>query len=142
MLTKAQIIWSLIGAATGTTAFQAYQHRQDLLRAAEAELPIAIADSLEALVPPDSSLIEWDDKEPGLKEKLAGYLDSMRSALTESNAKSCEGYCDVRRDKCVKMANRDADLVRICQDERNLCFTGCHADESTAAKGSNPTWPD
>jgi hypothetical protein len=137
MWSKAQIIWTLIGAATGTTAYQAYEHRQELIDAAGEELTIAVSDSLENLAPPDSSLAppDWNAEEgKSLAQTVSGYLDSARGALQASHAKTCEGYCDVRRDKCVRIANRESDLVRICEDEHAICFKGCHADEAPAAE--------
>jgi hypothetical protein len=136
MLSKAQIIWSIVGAVTGTTAYQAYEHRQDLLDAAGAEMTISAADSLELNSPPDPSLAppSLDSKEgKEMLEKVAGYLDSARGTLQKSNVKSCQGYCDVKRDKCVRLANRERDLVAICLDEHEICYKGCEADGDPAA---------
>lgn len=142
MVTKGYIIWSLIGVVTGTTAYQAYENRQELIDAAGLENTIQVADSLEALAPPDPNLAPPDlsSKEgKDMLDKVSGYLDSARGSLQRSNAKSCEGYCNVKRNKCVKVANREKDLEVICQDEYEICFKGCHADEMPVANSLKGT---
>jgi|GEM_PF-4124475 len=131
MITKAQIIWSLVATLTGTTAYQAYENHRELVAAAASELSISEADALAELAPPDpqyASPVLAPDDTAGLTGKMTGFLDSARQSLANSNEKSCLGYCDFRRDKCVKMANRDSELAQICEDEKAVCRQGCQPE--------------
>jgi hypothetical protein len=128
MVLQAKIIWALVATFAGTAAYQAYEHRQDLIDAAGSELPISVADSLNKLAPPDPKYASPDYKPEdtsGLAHRMGGLLDSARGAMANSNEKSCQGYCDFRRDKCVKVANGDRDLITICEDEVKVCYLGC-----------------
>lgn len=139
MLTKAQIIWSLVAAMTGTTAYQAYENRRELFDAAQGQVPVELIDSLEALAPPDPKFASPDFKPEdtaGLTAKLAGYLDSARGTIQRQNTASCEGYCRNKRDKCVQNARHETDLTTICYDEHEVCYAGCHAGDSSGMSGA------
>lgn len=139
MLTKAQIIWSLVATVTGTTAYQAYENRRELIEAAQGEVPVAWMDSLEALAPPDPNFASPDFKPEdtaSFTAQITGYLDSASGTLKRQNASSCEGFCRNKRDKCLNAARQEDDLSRICLDEHEVCFAGCHAGDSGKARAS------
>ncbi len=126
MITKLKIIWSLVATVSGTTAYQAYENRAELIAAARSELPAGMADSLAALEPPPMEAPKLSPEDTaGFSSRISGWLDSARGTLAASNEKSCMGYCDTRAAKCKKIANRDLELIGVCQDEQDLCHVGC-----------------
>lgn len=131
MITKAQIIWSLVATVSGTTAYKAYEHRAELIEAARTELPAGMADSLAALEPPPMEAPKLSPEDTaGFTSKISAWMDSAKGTLAASNEKSCLGYCDTRAAKCKKIANYDIELIRICQDEQDLCHVGCKGGSS------------